>query len=73
MSQEVDMKATIRYCDVCAGDGELRIATSEYNTPEGHWFDACNVHCKAAETFGFPVQGLADQVSLALKEGGYDS
>lgn len=52
----------VAVCDLCLGDGELRIAVGEYQTGSGHW-QVCATHKKEVQ-MNFKVEDFENKGDL---------
>ncbi len=46
------MKQKAHFCDLCLGDGRIRLATAQYQNNEGQWWDACAKHLAQVRELG---------------------
>ena len=49
------MKTEARFCDLCATAGHARLAMGFYITNENYGWDACTIHLKGVEKYGFEI------------------
>jgi len=47
------MKTRAAFCDLCAREGELRLAKGFYITDENNSWDACATHLKEVKRYEF--------------------
>lgn len=53
------MKTKAAFCDLCAADGQARLAKGFYVTDENNSWDACATHLKEMPKHGFKTYEFA--------------
>ncbi len=57
------MKEQVIICDICYGEGTLRLASNKYSPDTANTYHACPTHAKEVRGYGFEVRGLPEQTS----------
>lgn len=65
------MRMGAYFCDLCAGDGEVKLAVARYWNDEGQEWHCCAKHLRQIEASGLRTERFSERGDIDLARFGY--
>lgn len=65
------MKTKAYFCDLCAGDGDIKLAIARYWNDEGKEWHCCHSHLRSVKASGLRYEKFDEEGNIDLSDFGY--
>ena len=64
------MQRNTHFCDLCLGEGRVRLAAAQYQNKEGDWWDACPEHLATVKVLQLHYEEFEERGNIDLSNYG---